>query len=227
MAEEKNYYELLLEESPEEKAIWEEVEAEVASFEKTPEYLEHNKRLKALYKKQSEAQHKRWEEAKKVKIERHRRHTEEKTLTKEEIQAIREKHRKEREDEINALPEPLSTMVKSFSGLSAIEKEKFFQMVRHEWHSQSELPKMENPKTTIENIKELQEVLVQTCIDYINDYKLDIDAVSFGADSLQTSAKYGQWTPSTDSSITVEGYGFEKGKDGKEFGVRKLIGEYF
>lgn len=60
--------------------------------------------------------------------------------------------------------------------------------------------------TKEEHIKELQERLVQTCIDYINEKGLvDIYSVSFNADSLAESAKYGSWQPCTDSHIKVKG----------------------
>lgn len=87
-------------------------------------------------------------------------------------------------------------------------------------------------KTTTKDIKELQEKLVQTCIDFINERNLeDVEMVSFTADALQASAKYKEWIPATDSSITLEGIKVEKmqGKDGKEidYGVRYEIGSYF
>ena len=70
-----------------------------------------------------------------------------------------------------------------------------------------ELPKYNNPQTTKDDINELHHLLVQTCIDFINDKKLkDIDVVSFSADSLQESSKFGEWCPSTDSYIEIEGY---------------------
>lgn len=60
--------------------------------------------------------------------------------------------------------------------------------------------------TTIDHIKELQELLVQTCIDYINKNGLtDLYGVHFNADSLNESAKWGSWRPCTDSYIRVEG----------------------
>ena len=59
--------------------------------------------------------------------------------------------------------------------------------------------------TQKEHIKELQEILVQTCIDYINKHGLtDVYSVSFNADELAYSAKYGKWQPATDSYIKIE-----------------------
>ena len=56
----------------------------------------------------------------------------------------------------------------------------------------------------------LQERLVQTCIDFINEYKDDervkeIEIVEFNVDGLQFSAKEGSWQPDTDSSCILQG----------------------
>ena len=88
----------------------------------------------------------------------------------------------------------------------------------------SDLPKYENPVTSIEHIKELQEILVQTTIDYIKKHNLtDIWAVGFGVDGLLDAIEYGCWTPAMDSSIHVEGIQEDGGKD---FLVRKEIGSW-
>ena len=86
-------------------------------------------------------------------------------------------------------------------------------------------------KTKEEHIEELQKILVQTCIDYINKHGLtDIWGVYFQADNLNTSAKFGEWTPATDSSISVEGMGTHKfiRENGEEWntGERYEIGQY-
>ena len=56
----------------------------------------------------------------------------------------------------------------------------------------------------------LQERLVQTCIDFINEYKDDeqvkqIQIVEFKVDGLQFSVKEGSWQPDTDSSCVLQG----------------------
>lgn len=56
----------------------------------------------------------------------------------------------------------------------------------------------------------LQERLVQTCIDFINEYKDDeqvkeIEIVEFNVDNLQESAKHGEWQACTDSSCSLYG----------------------
>ena len=113
-------------------------------------------------------------------------------------------------------------IAKEFKSLSNEEKQKFVKMVRTCWPDW-ECDAYENPKTSISNVKELQERMVKLCIDYINEHKLDdIDEVRFSADMLQESSKHGEWTPATDSFIDV--YGFQKDDSGLL--SRKLIGEY-
>jgi len=85
--------------------------------------------------------------------------------------------------------------------------------------------------TTIDHIKELQEILVQTCIDYINKNGLtDVWSVRFSADDLAESSKYGSWQPCTDSYIKIEGLKKErylrKNGDMFEMPYRYTIGEY-
>ena len=56
----------------------------------------------------------------------------------------------------------------------------------------------------------LQERLVQTCIDFINEHKDDeqvkeIEIVEFNVDGLQFSTKEGSLQPDTDSSCVLQG----------------------
>lgn len=60
----------------------------------------------------------------------------------------------------------------------------------------------------------LQERLVQTCIDFINEHKDDeqvkeIQMVEFRADNLQESAKHSEWQPDTDSYCSLYGVSTE------------------
>ena len=82
-----------------------------------------------------------------------------------------------------------------------------------------------NPVTTEDQLSELQDILVQVCINYININGLtDIDEIIFNADSLQHSAHFGKWVPTTDSYIRAVGY--EKINDGKNnYSIRKKIGD--
>lgn len=59
---------------------------------------------------------------------------------------------------------------------------------------------------------ELQKRLVQCCIDFIREKKLnDVERVDFNADALHHSAEHGEWTPATDSCCVIKGYDVEYG----------------
>lgn len=91
----------------------------------------------------------------------------------------------------------------------------------------SDYPKYENPITTKENIDELHHLLVQTCINYMREHKLtDIDEIHFLADGLSHSYEYGEWTPATDSSLTVLGLQIAE-NDKYKLPERRLIGESY
>lgn len=65
--------------------------------------------------------------------------------------------------------------------------------------------------TKKEHIVELQRILVQTCLDFINKHGLkDIYSVHFCANELDYSAKCGEWQSVTDSHIRVDGIRTEK-----------------
>lgn len=106
--------------------------------------------------------------------------------------------------------------------------------LRKKWTENPIVEKLENDPipglTTHDDIRDLQDRLVQTCIDFINEKGLtDIYSVSFSADDLFESAKYGSWQPCTDSYIKVEGLGYEnhRRKNGEIFRMpyRYEIGE--
>lgn len=87
------------------------------------------------------------------------------------------------------------------------------------------LDNYKNPVTTTQNIKELQEKMVQLVINYIKENNLtDVDEVNFTVDGLGRNAiEFGCWTPCMDSHISVVGLQ-EREKDGMR--TRHLIGEY-
>ena len=65
--------------------------------------------------------------------------------------------------------------------------------------------------------------MVHMCIDFINVEKIgDLEAITFNADMLQESSKYGEWQPCTDSHIS--GWGLEE--DERGFSIRKFLCEY-
>lgn len=88
-----------------------------------------------------------------------------------------------------------------------------------------ELEDYENPTTTISDVKELQEKLAQVTINFIKERNLnDIWGVYFSIDGLEDDAiKYGEWVPTMDSCISVEGL---QKQEPRGWRVRKLIGEY-
>lgn len=90
----------------------------------------------------------------------------------------------------------------------------------------ADLPDYENPVSTSTDARDLLKILVQTTIDFLKERKLDdVYEVSFGADGLYDSVEYGEWTPSTDASISFVGLQEDEDKD-KEYRVRKLITSY-
>lgn len=117
--------------------------------------------------------------------------------------------------------------LEAFDKLSNAEKRKLW------WHSKSgEIPVDESQKVDDETMTKLHYILVQTVIDFINEKNLkNVDAVSFSADGLIRSAAFGEWTPETDSFLSLEGIVEEKytDKDGKEHTCRSRaeIGKSF
>lgn len=118
--------------------------------------------------------------------------------------------------------ENVKQLAEDFINLSNEEKQEFVKRIQAHWPDWA-CDNYENPTTKIENIKELQERMVQLCIDYLIEKGLDdIQEVRFSADMLQFSKEHGEWTPATDSFITV--YGFQTDEHGLE--ARRIIGEY-
>mgnify|MGYP003301551061 CR=1 FL=1 len=72
---------------------------------------------------------------------------------------------------------------------------------------------------TVEQINELHHTIVQTIIDYCKNKNIkDVEEVHFGVDCLQNSIDFGEWTPCTDSSLSIYGY---------ENNEKKIIGESY
>ena len=90
-----------------------------------------------------------------------------------------------------------------------------------------DLDKYKNPKTTKSDIKDLHELLVQTCVNFIKERNLtEIYEVNFGVDGLENDAsEFGEWTPGMDSSLSV--IGLQREDDDDDFRVRKIIGESY
>lgn len=91
-------------------------------------------------------------------------------------------------------------------------------------YRKADLPDYKNPVSTSTDARDLLNILVQTTIDFLKERKLDdVYEVSFGADGLYDSVDYGEWTPSTDASISFVGLQEDEGKD---YRVRKFITSY-
>ena len=94
------------------------------------------------------------------------------------------------------------------------------------WVGSLRLDEYKDPKTTRSDIKDLHELLAQTCINFIKERNLtEIYEVNFGIDGLENDAiEFGEWTPGMDSSLSVIGLQRENDDD---FRVRKIIGESY
>ena len=99
----------------------------------------------------------------------------------------------------------------------------FSRLIRK--YNKSWLDNYENPITTHDDAKELQQLLIKDIIEFIQKRNLtDIDEVYFSADCLQQSVKYNKWVPETDSSISLIGLQHE---DNIDFLVRRIITENY
>lgn len=220
METEKTYYDWLFTETEKEKEIQEKIRKETEAFEQTDAYKEHEKRIDELFEELKEESRKRREEAKKHRPSRELP----KKKTKEEMDEFKRVQILKRKERLASYPEKLRNLIEGHDELNEDEKGAFAR----ETQTYLEFYKdYENPQTTEEDIRELAEILVQTTIDFINERQLkDVDMVCFNADALQTSAEHGKWVCATDAFITLYGEQKEKGSDGKEFYVRKKIGQY-
>lgn len=210
------YFDEILHKSDAEKKIDEEIHNKMEEFENSEAHKQYRAELDVLFKKESALKAERWENAKKKRPERKPI----KTKSKEEMDEWRKKAREEKEARINELPENLKNAIKAFESLTDEEKTVFAKETYT--YTKPDLDDYSKRQITHEQTIDLHEVLVQTCIDYINEHGLkDVDAVYFSADALQESSRFGEWTPSTDSFLTLEG--MEKSKEDGGFYVRKFI----
>ena len=215
--EKETLWEKMFKKTEKEEDIQSRIDAEFDRFENCPEHLEHKERLKALFAEMRQAQAERQEEGKRYRREKFPRKSV--SVSQEEFEKRRAENERKREEQINALPEPLRSTIKTYENFSDEEKDVFERKTFRPFRE--ELDKMNNVQITHEQTRQLHDILVQTCIDFINENGLkDVDAVAFSADSLQESARWNEWTPATDSFLTLEG--MEK-DDKLNFCVRKFI----
>ncbi len=206
-----------------EDAIWKKINEENDRFESTPEVLEHRKKIDELIKEASDAQKERIDDAKEYRKKRFPREKKEYIETEEERDARIAENRRRYEEKVASYPENLRNAIKAYEALTEEQKKVFGYST---WCYHSELDEMENKQTTHEQTRQLQDILVQTCIDFINENGLkDIDLVSFSADSLQESARFNEWTPATDSFLEIEG--IEKSEKDGGYEVRRFIDKSF
>jgi hypothetical protein len=215
-------WEKMFKRTKKEEEIWNKIQKENEEFESTPEYIAHRERLDALYKEHHEAAIERSNEAKEYRRKRFPR-KEVTPLSEEERQAVRDLNKKKWEEKVNSYPKKLRDIIFGYESLSDKEKTVF----AHEtWsYAKTELDEMKGKQITHEQVRQLHDILVQTCIDFINENGLkDVDEVHFNADALQTSAKYNEWVPDTDSFLEVDGIEWD---DDIKYHVRKFIDRSF
>ena len=219
--EEKTYYDYLFEQSEEEKEISKMLDDEREWFQQQSVYKEHYERVDRLLNELKVAGEKRREEAKKHKP---KRRAKAKHMSEKELAAFKAEGQRIKEERINSYPEDLKALIKAYEGLDEGAKKVF---KKETYFYAPDYDDYKDPQTTEKDIKELLEILVQETIDFINERGLkDIWSVGFSADSLQESARYGEWTPATDASIYVTGMGKEIGRNGEEYDVLQNIGSY-
>lgn len=113
-------------------------------------------------------------------------------------------------------------IVKNFTGA---EWREFIHLTHKYKFICEDYPEYKNPISTPSDANELQNRIVQLCIDFIQERNLtDIDEVCFGVDGLKDSVQYGEWCSGTDSSISLLGL---QQDENMKFPTRHLIAEYF
>ena len=193
----KNYFDVLTTRSEEEERLYKLIDEENKKFEATPEAKEHHEKVMELLHQISEEYSKRMDRAKSMKPIRKR--------AGNSVKPIRAKEQDSEE---------LTEAVKAVEKLSYSDKKVLWARCFAE-----HIPVDEEKKVDDETMDEFHEILVQTAIDFINEKGLkDVWSVSFYADSLQESAKFGQWCPATDSSLTLEAMNHDKAPYRTEIG---------
>ena len=202
-----DFYKKFFEQTPKEEEIEKKIEQLEADYKNSSPHKEYVKQLNALYNDLSKERRN-----KKLEIGPHPKRDKgvKKILDKKKDFSIKEYTDADR-------------VLNEYQKLSKEDKRNF-DIVLAALKSET-LEPYSNPVTTEDQLSELQDILVQVCINYININGLtDIDEIAFNADSLQHSAHFGKWVPTTDSYIRAVGY--EKINDGKNnYCIRKKIGD--
>ena len=202
-----DFYKKFFENTPKEEEIEKKIEELEANYKNSAPYKEYVEQLNALYNDLSE--------------ERHKKTLEIGPWPKRD-RGVKKIFDKKKDFNIKEYTDA-DKVLEEYKKLSKEDKRNFeigLQALKPE-----NLEPYSNPVTTEDQLSELQDILVQVCINYININGLtDIDEIIFNADSLQHSARFGKWVPATDSYIRAVGY--EKINDGKNnYSIRKKIGD--
>lgn len=202
-----------LTDSPMETEIMGIIDAENKAFNELPTTIAHNANYKRLITLWSKLRKERISAAREKHFNEDRR---QRKLSEDERKANRELRIKKNEEEFNAMPQEYKDAVNAYKKLDDDLKRRF-RFVTYDICEKE--PVFEEPKTTEEDIKDLQDILVQDVIDFLNARGLqEVDTVSFHVDGLKKSLEEERWTPSSDSSIYF--YGID------EDGRRATIGSY-
>lgn len=208
------YYEDLFAKTELEKELEEKIALLEDFFYESPEYKAYNEEISQLNKELIFERKRHMREVKDKYAGKRRNKTVPRTFLAD---TPTEKKSSIKEDKINEI-------LKLVDSLTKEEKELYVRKYNRKYEFTS-LDDYENPITTIQDIKDLQRVLIQSTIDFIGDRKLtDIDEISFYFDSAQDSAEANDWSPLSDSSISVVGLQEEKNSG---MTARRLIGKYY
>ena len=186
------YYDALLTRGDEENRIMALIDEENENFESNEFVKKHRELVKFLYEEEHNAFLERMSKVKEMNPTRRNRAFKSEPLAK-------------RKKKIEDSPE-LVDAISAVSKLSEADKRNlYFRCLRED------IPESKENRVDDDIMSELHHILVQTAIDFINEKKLsNVEAVRFSADGLRESSKYGEWTPATDSFLTLEGIVDEK-----------------
>lgn len=168
------------------------IDEENENFESNEFVKKHRELVKFLYEEEHNAFLERMSKVKEMNPTRRNRAFKSEPLAK-------------RKKKIEDSPE-LVDAISAVSKLSEADKRNlYFRCLRED------IPESKENRVDDDIMSELHHILVQTAIDFINEKKLsNVEAVRFSADGLRESSKYGEWTPATDSFLTLEGIVDEK-----------------
>lgn len=197
------YYDALLTRGDEENRIMALIDEENEKFESSEFVKKHRELVKSLYEEEGKAFLERMSKVKEMNPTRRNR-------------AFKSEPLAERKKKIEDSPE-LVDAISAVSKLSEADKRNlYFRCLRED------IPESKENRVDDDIMSELHYILVQTAIDFINEKKLsNVEAVRFSADGLRESSKYGEWTPATNSFLTIEGIVDEKFID--DDGIERTI----